>query len=160
MKRSQFVPHLSDAISPPEFDPGVSVDAEKTWIECELNDVVIVSQDGQWDWKDDLFVWARNDDRSDWYADFDWGSTYIDDDMGVVEKVQDLIDVNIPMAPGKYRVCGDVDLTYEVSGAEYETTPDSDEYYEERVYFDDAVEVKYLPKESHVYNFKCVKISK
>lgn len=159
MKRSQFVPHLSDATSPPEFDPTSPIDAEYAWIECTLNDVIVIDEDGEWNWANNEFKWAEDNGRSVWYESFEWGRTYIDDSIGVVEKVQDLVYFNVPMLPGRYRVQGDVELTYEVSGAEYELTSDSTEDWEERIYYDDAVEVEYHPEDSHVQNFKCTKIS-
>ena len=128
------------------------------FIECTLDDIVVVDDEGFWEFEEGPHSWADYDPKrpmKSWIDYSDWGvDIEIDDGDGVFEKVGELIENNIPQLPGRYKVTGDVYLEYEATGATYTT-----KYYyyddsEEGDIDTDAVEVEYLKDESYVSNFK------
>lgn len=119
---------LEDAyLSPPEYDDPIEHEDSQELIEVELDQVITVDVDGDYEWDDDTYVWASPDRSNEEWRSED--GVYIDDKVGVVEHIDDLIIPNVPTRPGKYRVTGLAELIYDVSGIqEYRTNYGPDDY--------------------------------
>lgn len=143
-----------DPPDPPEYD---QEDSYEDYIEVTVDDIVVVDEDGEWDFESDECKWADSDEKfHDWY-DYE-NHIYMDDPSGVVEKVYELLEPYIPGDPGRYHITCDVSLTYEIDGIESQITDawfdeDHGYDYDKEVYTDNA-EAEYLPKKSSVANFK------
>lgn len=106
---------LEDAyLSPPEHDDPIEHEDSQELIEVKLDQVITVDVDGDYEWDDDTYVWASPDRSNEEWRSED--GVYIDDKVGVVEHIDDLIIPNVPTRPGKYRVTGLAQLIYDVSG--------------------------------------------
>lgn len=139
-------------LSPPEYNEPTERDVQEEVIELDVNQVIIVDVDGDYEWEDDTYKWAAADGISESWRSED--GVYIDDKTGVVEKIDDLISPQVPTRPGKYRVTGDAELVYEVSGIlEYKNLGRSEEEYEEEVDADHAA-VTYSYRKSQITNLK------
>ena len=119
---------LEDAyLSPSEYDDPIEHEDSQELIEVELDQVITVDVDGDYEWDDDTYVWASPDGSNEEWRSED--GIYIDDKVGVVEHIDDLIIPNVPTRPGKYRVTGLAKLIYDVSGIqEYRTDYGPDDY--------------------------------
>lgn len=119
---------LEDAyLSSPEYDDPIEHEDSQELIEVELDQVITVDVDGDYEWDDDTYVWASPDGSNEEWRSED--GVYIDDKVGVVEHIDDLIIPNVPTRPGKYRVTGLAKLIYDVSGIqEYRTNYGPDDY--------------------------------
>ena len=119
---------LEDAyLSSPEYDDPIEHEDSQELIEVELDQVITVDVDGDYEWDDDTYVWASPDGSNEEWRSED--GVYIDDKVGVVEHIDDLIIPNVPTRPGKYRVTGLAELIYDVSGIqEYRTNYGPDDY--------------------------------
>ena len=114
-------------LSPPEYDDPIEHEDSQELIEVELDQVITVDVDGDYEWDDDTYVWASPDGSNEEWRSED--GVYIDDKVGVVEHIDDLIIPNVPTRPGKYRVTGLAKLIYDVSGIqEYRTNYGPDDY--------------------------------
>lgn len=144
---------LEDAhLAPPEYDEPTERDVDEEVIELDVDQVIIVDVDGDYEWEDDTYKWAASDGVSgDWRSE---DGVYIDDKTGIVEKIDDLISPQVPTRPGKYRVTGDAELVYEVSGIlEYKNLGKSEEEYEEEIDANHAA-VTYSYRKSEINNLK------
>ena len=119
---------LEDAyLSPSEYDDPIEHEDSEELIEVEINQIISVDVDGDYEWDDDTYVWASPDRSNEEWRSED--GVYIDDKVGVVEHIDDLIIPNVPTRPGKYRVTGLAELIYDVSGIqEYRTNYGPDDY--------------------------------
>lgn len=114
-------------LSPPEYDDPIEHQDSEELIEIELDQIITVDVDGDYEWDDDTYVWASPDGSNEEWRSED--GVYIDDKVGVVEHIDDLITPNVPTRPGKYRVTGLAKLIYDVSGIqEYRTNYGPDDY--------------------------------
>lgn len=143
---------LEDAyLSPPEYDDPIEHEDGQELIEVKLDQVITVDVDGDYEWDDDTYVWASPDGSNEEWRSED--GVYIDDKVGVVEHIDDLIIPNVPTRPGKYRVTGLAQLIYDVSGIqEYRTNYGPDDY-ESDLDMDHAV-VSFNFSKSSVENLK------
>lgn len=138
-------------LSPPEYDDPIEHEDSQELIEVELDQVITVDVDGDYEWDDDTYVWASPDGSNEEWRSED--GVYIDDKVGVVEHIDDLITPNVPTRPGKYRVTGLAKLIYDVSGIqEYRTNYGPDDY-ESDLDMDHAV-VSFNFSKSSVENLK------
>lgn len=138
-------------LSPPEYDDLIEHEDSQELIEVELDQVITVDVDGDYEWDDDTYVWASPDGSNEEWRSED--GVFIDDKVGVVEHIDDLIIPNVPTRPGKYRVTGLAELIYDVSGIqEYRTNYGPDDY-ESDVDTDHAV-VSFNFRKSSVENLK------
>lgn len=114
-------------LTPPEYDDPIEHEDSQELIEVELDQVITVDVDGDYEWDDDTYVWASPDRSNEEWRSED--GVYIDDKVGVVEHIDDIIIPNVPTRPGKYRVTGLAELIYDVSGIqEYRTNYGPDDY--------------------------------
>lgn len=138
-------------LSPPEYDDPIEHEDSQELIEVELDQVITVDVAGDYEWDDDTYVWASPDGSNEEWRSED--GVYIDDKVGVVEHIDDLITPNVPTRPGKYRVTGLAKLIYDVSGIqEYRTNYGPDDY-ESDLDMDHAV-VSFNFSKSSVENLK------
>ena len=138
-------------LTPPEHDDPIGHEDSEELIEVEINQVITVDVDGDYEWDDDTYVWASPDGSNEEWRSED--GVYIDDKVGVVEHIDDLIIPNVPTRPGKYRVTGLAELIYDVSGIqEYRTEYSSDDY-DSDIDIDHAV-VSFNFRKSEVQNLK------
>lgn len=137
---------------PPEHEEPEVMDITQV-IEIDLNQVVIVSEDGSWEYEDDSYDWAKSSDTKsgDYYSDE--GNVYLTDYMGLVEKVDELIETSMPAIAGKYRISAYIELTFEVTNIEVdrEKFPDGSEWV---THHGENADAQYIPSKSTVQNFK------
>ena len=138
-------------LSPPEYDDPIEHEDSEELVEVEINQIITVDVDGDYEWDDDTYVWASPDESNEEWRSED--GVYIDDKVGVVEHIDDLIIPNVPTRPGKYRVTGLAELIYDVSGIqEYRTNYGPDDY-ESDLDTDHAI-VSFNFRKSEVQNLK------
>ena len=140
-----------DYLTPPEYDEPIQHEDSEEVVEVELNQIITVDVDGDYEWDDDTYVWASPDNSND-----DWRSedgVFLDDKVGVVEHIDDLIIPNVPTRPGKYRVTGSAKLVYDVSGIQEYRTEYGPDDYDSDIDIDHAV-VSFNFRKSEVQNLK------
>ena len=142
-------------LSPPEYNDSIEHEDSEELIEIELDQIITVDVDGDYEWDDDTYVWASpNGSNEEWRSE---DGVFIDDKVGVVEHIDDLIIPNVPVRPGKYRVTGLAELVYDVSDIqEYRTNYGQDDY-ESDLDIDHAV-VSFNFRKSEVRNLKITPI--
>lgn len=144
-----------------DVDPVEYEDIE--YIEVHLDADIVIAEDGSWEYADTDYTWARPDERStEWYSE-EYPDVLLDDHIGVVERVDDLIIDSLPDDPGQYHVVGDVTLAYEISrldkytqfdGYDEDDSPIVNEYANT-----DNADASYLMDESSIENFECSSVS-
>lgn len=138
-------------LTPPEYDDPIEHEDSEELIEVEINQVITVDVDGDYEWDDDTYVWASpNGSNEGWRSE---DGVYIDDKVGVVEHIDDLIIPNVPTRPGKYRVTGLAELVYDVSGIQEYRTEYGPDDYDSDIDIDHAV-VSFNFRKSEVQNLK------
>lgn len=143
---------LEDAyLSPPEYDDPIEHEDSEELVEVELNQIITVDADGDYEWDDDTYVWASPDGSNEEWRSED--GVYIDDKVGVVEHIDDLIIPNVPTRPGRYRVTGLAKLVYDVSGIQEYRTEYGPDDYDSDIDIDHAV-VAFNFRRSEVENLK------
>lgn len=138
-------------LTPPEYDDPIDHEDSEEQIEVEINQVITVDVDGDYEWDDDTYVWASPDGSNEEWRSED--GVYIDDKVGVVEHIDDLIIPNVPTRPGKYRVTGLAELIYDVSGIQEHRTEYGPDDYDSDIDIDHAV-VSFNFRKSEVRNLK------
>lgn len=138
-------------LTPPEYDDPIEHEDSEELIEVEINQVITVDVDGDYEWEDDTYVWASPDGSNEEWRSED--GVYIDDKVGVVEHIDDLIIPNVPTRPGKYRVTGLAELIYDVSGIQEYRTEYGPDDYDSDIDIDHAV-VSFNFRKSEVQNLK------
>lgn len=143
---------------PPEYDEPVELDEVIDYINVQLDADIVINADCSWEYVDDTYSWACPDEKTDdWYSDE--SGVYLDDCVGVVEKVDDLMADLLPNEPGTYHVSGNVNLYYSTTGlAEYrDYYPDEDGHLcYDSIPANDYADVHYVKQESTLDDFKCV----
>lgn len=146
---------------PPEYDEPVELDEVIDYINVQLDADIVIDDDCSWEYVDDDYSWACPDEKTDdWYSDE--SGVYLDDCVGVVEKVDDLMADLLPNEPGTYHVSGNVNLYYSTIGlAEYrDYYPDEDGHLcYDSIPANDNADVYYVKQESTLDDFKCTPIS-
>ena len=127
---------------------------EEFEIEVDLSGVVIQLEDNSWDYEDDSYEFAANEDGKDYRSEY---GVYVDDTTGVVEKIDELIEKDIPIGTGRYELSGYVYLVYDVTGIDSDKDyyPDGD--YEEEIYTDNA-KAEFNFEKSYVKDFQIKKL--
>ena len=138
-------------LSPPEYDDPIEHEDSEELIEIELDQIITVDVDGNYEWDDDTYVWASPDGSNEEWRSED--GVYIDDKVGVVEHIDDLIIPNVPTRPGKYRITGLAELVYDVSGIQEYRTEYGPDDYDSDIDIDHAV-VSFNFRKSEVRNLK------
>lgn len=152
---SATVVGMEDSMIDPPSDPEYGQDDFDEELEVEFDEVIEIGKDGSWEYEDDSYDFAKDEDgASDHYTDE--YHIHIDDNVGIVEKIDELMEPKLP-AFGRYRVKGTAYLVYHVSGIDLDRTYYSEDDYDEEAYTDRA-EVEYLPDQSHLDNFEIEKI--
>ena len=143
---------LEDAyLSPSEYADPIEHEDSEELIEVELNQIITVDVDGDYEWDDDTYIWASPDGSNEEWRSED--GVYLDDKVGVVEHIDDLIIPNVPTRPGKYRVTGLAELIYDVSGIQEYRTEYGPDDYDSDIDIDHAV-VSFNFRKSEVQNLK------
>lgn len=154
---NEMIPGQGD-YDPPEYDEPEEGEVIE-YINVQLDDNIIIDEDGSWEYEDENYTWARPDKRSEnWYSE-EYSDVYLDDYSGVVEKVDDLMSDKLPDGPGKYHVKANVNLYYSITGidiySEYVGHDEDDSpIIDEEVYTDNA-DVLYVASESALEDFEC-----
>lgn len=135
-------------------------------IEFPLDTIIYIGKDGSWEYEDEEYSWAKPEDDSDeWWLESDEYpeiSMEVVDVNRVVECVDDLLEPLLPFGPGKFRITGNVRLTFNISDvekySEYEgQDEDGDPVYEEE-YITDRAEVEFLFDKSSIEDFECKEV--
>lgn len=144
-------------LQPPDPLDTVMEDPEIKIISIPLDVIVIVDEDGSWEYEDDSYSWAESGSSKDgdWYSNRD--DIRIADKYDVVDWVDELIEVYMPAIPGQYQITADIVLKVELSGVEAYYDLYKDGSYDKTIYSDDA-DISFLPEESSVKNFRFTRL--
>ena len=147
-----------DYPEPPDPKEYLEKDDVEDIIDFEVDDIINVDEDGEWDFETDEFPWLEPEYNDGTWSCSEYPGIELDDETGVIEKAYELLEPFIPGSKGRYRIRATVTLSYTVSGVEYEITDRwTDERHgddwDEEVYTDNA-EVEYNEKLSTVENFR------
>lgn len=140
-------------LEPPEPEEYDEI-TEEFEIEVDLSGVVIRLEDESWEYEDDSYEFAANEDGTDYRSEY---GVYVDDTTGVVEKIDELIEKDIPIGTGRYELSGYAYLVYDVTGIDSDKDyyPDGD--YEEEIYTDNA-KAEFNFEKSYVKDFQIKKL--
>lgn len=88
-------------------------------INVPIDAIIIMDGQGSWEYENDDYSWAESLDSSDgcYYSD-EYPSVMLDDPVGVVEKIDELIMVALPMDAGTYQISGDAYLSYTIDNVD------------------------------------------
>lgn len=143
-------------LQPPEYDEPEEESTEEL-VQFSFDELVDVDPDGSWDYEDRSYKFARNPDSydGDWYTgDF---NVYFRDVPGVVEDMDSVLEKNMPMQAGRYRITGDANLYYNVSGIQIYTDYYGPDDYDQTV-VQDGVDVEFNYGKSHIDNLVVQKL--
>ena len=149
-------------LDPPDYDEGDEVETEAT-IEVPFNQVITIDRDGGWSYSDEEYNFTKTyDGKSDHYDDE--YHVYLDDNVGIVEKLDDFLLEKLPATPGTYRIQGDLTLVYDIENIRQYSNNDG--YWSDEDGFNppsyeistDSAESYYNKSKSHLDNFKYTKI--
>ena len=137
-------------LDPPESN-AYDLDDVDEYLEIEIDDEVVVAEDGSWDFvEDDPRPWALDGESSEWTSDTYTGID-LTDAIGLEENCMDLLESRIPGDPGNYKIHAKVTLCYIISGLQAE--PSRFEEDGPEVYTDYA-EVEFSIRDSKVEDFE------
>ena len=143
-------------LQPPEYDEPEEESTEEL-VEFSFDEIVSVDSDGYWEYEDKSYNFARNPDSydGDWYTeDF---NVYFRDVPGVVEDMDSVLEKNMPMQVGRYRITGDANLYYNVSGIQVYTDYYGPDDYDQTI-VQDGVDVEFNYGKSHIDNLVVQKL--
>ena len=143
-------------LQPPEYDEPEEESTEEL-VEFSFDEIVDVDSDGSWEYEDKSYKFASNPDSydGDWYTgDFD---VYFRDITGVVEDMDSVLEKNMPMQAGRYRITGDANLYYNVSGIQVYTDYYGPDDYDQTI-VQDGVDVEFNYGKSHIDNLVVQKL--
>lgn len=143
-------------LQPPEYDEPEEESTEEL-VEFSFDEIVDVDSDGSWEYEDKSYNFARNPDSydGDWYTgDYD---VYFRDVNGVVEDMDSVLEKNMPMQAGRYRITGDANLYYNVSGIQVYTDYYGPDDYDQTI-VQDGVDVEFNYGKSHIDNLVVQKL--
>ena len=144
-------------LQPPEYDEPKEESTEEL-VEFSFDEVVNIDSNGSWEYEDKSYGFANNPDSydGDWYTeDYD---VYFRDVIRVVEDMDSVLEKNMPMQAGRYRITGDANLYYNVYGIEIYTDHYGPDDYDQTI-VDDGVQVEFNYGKSHIDNLIVQKLS-
>ena len=144
------------SLDPPEDSSWNELDDYQTAIDIVLDAIIFVDDNGNWEYEDDNYSWAKgNGNNGNWYDEEN--NIYLGSKVDMVEKTDDLLLKYIPARVGTYHISGDVKLVFDISGVEEKVT---DAWYSEDSGYDydseintDFADVDYIEDKSEIQNF-------
>lgn len=155
---SDILPGPGDA-NPPEYDEPDYVEGTQEFVDVNIDAYILLDESGSWEYEDQSYSWACPESGDDWYSDT-YSNIYLDDCVGIVEKVDELMADKLPDEPGRYHITGKASICFTIEGVEEVSTyigrdeDDSDAFDVD--YYTDNVEVTHLSQKDRLINFKCV----
>ena len=143
-------------LQPPEYDEPEEESTEEL-VQFSFDELVDVDPDGSWDYEDRSYKFAHNPDSydGDWYTgDF---NVYFRDVPGVVEDMDSVLEKNMPMQVGRYRITGDANLYYNVNGIQVYTDYYGPDDYDQTV-VQDGIDVEFNYGKSYIDNLVVQKL--
>lgn len=147
---------IEKSLEPPEDNGWNELDDYEAVVELVLDAIIFVDDDGNWDYEDEEYPWAKGDSKNgDWYDEEN--NVYLGSKEDMVEKTDWLLLKYIPARVGTYHISGYVKLVFEISGVEEKVT---DAWYDENHGYDydsetntDFADVDYIESKSEIRNF-------
>lgn len=143
-------------LQPPEYDEPEEESIEEL-IEFSFDEIVHIDQDGRWTYEDQTYAFAANPMEPDgnWYTEQD--GILFRHVTDVVEDLDSIMEPNMPMAPGTYRISGDAELHYTVNGVFiYRKYYDDNDF--DQMIDTDNINVELKRNESYIKNFQIHKV--
>ena len=157
--------YQGDYYNPPEYEEPYDLSEEELFepfeIEVNVDDVVVVDIDGQWDWETTDGLWAQPKTENYlgfqsvkvegdvYYLECPNDDVYIVDSDSIYDQVTTLVSYRMPEEPGKYHIKARVQLVY--------TFSETYGFYNDGGHIDDvltdSVEVHYDKDASEVVRF-------
>ena len=102
-------------LQPPEYDDPEELEYNEE-IVLSLDEIVDVDDEGNWEYEDKAYSFAANPNSRDrdWYTEEN--HIFVTDHIGVVEDVDSVLERNMPVKPGRYRISGEAHMFYDVYG--------------------------------------------
>ena len=102
-------------LQPPEYDDPEELEYNEE-IVLSLDEIVDVDDEGNWEYEDKTYSFAANPNSRDrdWYTEEN--HIFVTDHIGVVEDVDSVLERNMPVKPGRYRISGEAHMFYDVYG--------------------------------------------
>lgn len=102
-------------LQPPEYDDPEELEYNEE-IVLSLDEIVDVDDEGNWEYEDKTYSFAANPNSRDrdWYTEEN--HIFVTDRIGVVEDLDSVLERNMPVKPGRYRISGDAHMFYDVYG--------------------------------------------
>lgn len=144
-------------LQPPDRAEPEEIIEDDEVIEFSFDEIIQVDQDGSWTYEDQTYAFAANpaDPDGNWYTEQD--DILFRDVTGVVEDLDSIMEPNIPMAPGTYRISGDAELHYTVDGVfVYRKYYDENDF--DQMIDTDDINVELKRNESYIRNFQIHKV--
>ena len=143
-------------LQPPEYDEPEEESIEEL-IEFSFDEIVHIDQDGSWTYEDQTYAFAANPNDPDgkWYTEQD--NILFRDVTDVVEDLDSIMEPNMPMAAGTYRISGDAELHYTIHGVfVYRKYYDENDF--DQMIDTDNINVELKRNESYIKNFQIHKV--
>lgn len=105
-----------DYPEPPDPKEYLEKDDDEDIIDFEVDDIINVDEDGEWDFETDEFPWLEPQYNDGTWSCSDYPGIELDDETGVIEKTYELLEPFIPGSKGRYRIRATVTLSYTISG--------------------------------------------
>ena len=140
-------------LDPPDYPDPIELDDTTEEIELSVDTVIILDEDGSWDYEDDKYSFAADpqDSRGEWRS-YEYYHVTFGDPGTITEYLDELIASYLPEGSGRYRITYDATLMFELSNIL--KWPARDPYDEGEVIQED-IDVKFLPELSTISNFTC-----
>lgn len=141
------------------FEPPEKPEPKRIEFEDELNfpldAIIYIDKDGTWDYEE--YQWMEKNDGISFSADSDEYpdlSLELADMQDVMEHLDDLLMPLLPYGPGRYKITGDVTLSFNVTNVEEIETDDP--LYS--TYYTDRADVEFQFDKSSIEDFEIEEI--
>lgn len=144
-------------LQPPDQAEPEEIIEDDEVIEFSFDEIIHVDEYGSWTYEDQTYSFAANPSDADgnWYTEQD--SILFRDVTSVVEDLDSIMEPNIPMAEGTYRISGDAELHYTIHEVfAYRTYYDEDDF--DQMIDTDDIDAELKRNESYVKNFQIHKV--
>lgn len=140
----QYSSFQDPLLEPPESD-WIDVPDHSETLEVDIDAIIIVDNDGDYEWEDTDYNWAKPDDE---YSTV-WRSeegVNLGDEIDIVEHIDELLVEDMPLVKsGRYRVTGTAKLDFYLSGLWIDDEGNN---------FAEEADAMFYPKDSSIENLK------
>lgn len=138
-------------------------DVESELVEIEIDTDITINEDLSWEYDDTSWASSSASGDKSWYSD-NYPSLEIADVNTIIEIVDDFLEDELPLTPGRYHLEANFDLYFDIEGV-FDTVHDGGWDEREGAWEDfdtdsEYAEVNYNSDESTMSNLRCEAIDK